>query len=168
MGVMLWWRTLSAISVANIVAWVLIAARVTKDEAAGDPARRRDQRWMLILSALFVFVCAFRSFLPRAEGQRICLYDSWLSSAFIGRAVATVAELSLVAQWTLFIGRWTKGLGSRVGYAVSRALLPLIAFAEICSWYTALTSNFRGSVIEESTWAFTATLMTVTIHATTR
>jgi hypothetical protein len=74
-----------------------------------------------------------------------------------------VAELALVGQWTIFLGRWTREVGSRVGYAISRLLLPLIAFAEICSWYTTLTTNFRGSVIEESTWAITSTLMTITL-----
>ena len=38
-AVMLWWRLLSAISVANIVAWLLIARRVQVDDGA-DPARR--------------------------------------------------------------------------------------------------------------------------------
>lgn len=164
-GVMLWWSTLSAISVANIVAWFLIARRVVKDDGVGDPAARRYQRWQLVLSALFVFGCAFRSFLPRAEGQRFCLVDSWWSNAFLGRAVATVAELGIAAQWAIFLGEWTKGLGSRVGYAVSRVIVPFIAFAEVCSWYTAVTADFRGSVIEESTWAVTSMLLTATLTA---
>lgn len=162
-GVMLWWRTISAIGVVNIVAWLLVSIGFGRDGGELSPALRRERRLQIILSALFVFGCAFRSFLPRAEGQRICLYDSWWSSAILSRAVATVAELALVAQWTLFLGRWTREVGSRVGYAISRLLLPLIAFAEICSWYTTLTTNFRGSVIEESTWALTSTLMTVTL-----
>jgi hypothetical protein len=161
-GVTLWWSAISAISVANILAWLLIAR---KEEEDADPERRRERRLQIILSAMFVFGCAFRSFLPRAEGQRICLVDSWWSSAILSRAVATVAELSLVAQWTLFLGQWTKALGSRVGYAISRALLPLIAFAECCSWFTTLTTNFRGSVIEESTWAVTSSLMTLVLVA---
>jgi hypothetical protein len=161
-GVMLWWSAISAVSVANILAWLLIAR---KEDDDADPERRRERRLQIILSAMFVFGCAFRSFLPRAEGQRICLVDSWWSSAILSRAVATVAELSLVAQWTLFLGQWTKALGSRVGYAISRALLPLIAFAECCSWFTTLTTNFRGSVIEESTWAVTSSLMTLVLVA---
>jgi hypothetical protein len=161
-GVMLWWSAISAVSVANILAWLLIAR---KEDDDADPERRRERRLQIILSAMFVFGCAFRSFLPRAEGQRICLVDSWWSSAILSRAVATVAELSLVAQWTLFLGQWTKALGSRVGYAISRALLPLIAFAECCSWFTTLTTNFRGSVIEESTWAMTSSLMTLVLVA---
>ena len=49
---------------------------------------------MLLFCAGYVFGCAFRSFLPRADVQRICLFDTWLSSVFVGRTVATVAELA--------------------------------------------------------------------------
>ena len=45
----------------------------------------------------------------------------------------------------------------------SYLLLPLIGMAEIFSWYTTLTTNFIGSVVEESLWAFTATLMTISM-----
>ena len=31
---------------------------------------------MLLLSAAYVFGCAFRSFLPRADVRRICLFDT--------------------------------------------------------------------------------------------
>jgi hypothetical protein len=159
-GVMLWWSAISAISVANVLAWLLI---VRRDEVEEDPAVRRERLWQIVLSGIFVFGCAYRSFLPRAEGQRIVLVDTWWSSAILSRAVATLAELSIVAQWTLFVGHWTKAVGSRVGWFVSRLLLPFIAFAEICSWYTTLTTNFRGSVIEESTWAITSGLLTLTL-----
>ncbi len=42
---------------------------------------------------------------------------------------------------------------------IPRVLLPLIAVAEVFSWYTTLTSNFLGSVVEESIWALSATLV---------
>ena len=159
-GVMLWWSALSAIGVANIVAWLLIARREEADE---DPELRRERRYQIVLSGLFAFGCAYRSFLPLAEAQRIVLVDMWFSNAFVSRSVATIAELSIAAQWALFVGHWTKAIGSRGGWLVSRLLVPAIAFAEICSWYTALTTNFAGSVIEESTWAVTSGLMTVTL-----
>ncbi len=44
---------------------------------------------MLLLCAAYVFGCAFRSVLPRADVQRICLFDTWLSSVVVGRSVAT-------------------------------------------------------------------------------
>jgi hypothetical protein len=53
---------------------------------------------MLFLSAAYVFACAFRSFLPRADIQRICLFDTWLSSVTVGRSVATVAEICFTAD----------------------------------------------------------------------
>src|SRR5437868_3410120 len=96
-GVLIWWISLSAISAVNIAAWFATAAAVTRQRGDGE------QRLQLTLSALFVFVCAFRSFLPRAEGQRICMLDSWISSAAVARSAATVAELALVAQWTLVL-----------------------------------------------------------------
>jgi hypothetical protein len=160
-GVMLWWSAISAISVANVLAWLLIVRRDEPDDEPPDV--RRERLWQIVLSGIFVFGCAYRSFLPRAEGQRIVLVDTWWSSAILSRTVATLAELSVVAQWTLFVGHWTKAVGSRVGWFVSRLLLPFIAFAEICSWYTTLTTNFRGSVIEESTWAITSGLLTLTL-----
>ena len=58
---------------------------------------------MLFLCAAYVFGCAFRSFLPRADVQRICLFDTWLSSVVIGRSVATVAEICFAAQWAIVL-----------------------------------------------------------------
>jgi hypothetical protein len=152
-GVMVWWKTLGFIGVVNLCAWAAVAA----GSARAGGARRR-QLW---LSGLFVLGCAFRSFLPRAEAQRICLYDSWLSAAVIGRSVATVAELAFVAQWTLWLREYAKGARSRFAATLSLFPLPLIATAELFSWYTALTTNFIGSVVEESLWAVTSTLVTL-------
>ena len=58
---------------------------------------------MLFLCAAYVFGCAFRSFLPRADVQRICLFDTWLSSVMVGRSVATVAEVCFAAQWAIVL-----------------------------------------------------------------
>ncbi len=160
MGVLIWWSAISVVSVANIVAWCLVARSQGRDEREG-PTARRERRLQLVLSAMFVAGCAFRSFLPRAEGQRIVLVDTWLSSVIISRAIATVAELALVAQWTVYLGHWTRATRASWAYALTRLFLPAIAFAEVCSWYTTLTTNFAGSVIEESTWAVTSTVMTL-------
>lgn len=56
----------------------------------------------LLLSALYVFGCAFRSVLPRADLQRIVVVDTPLSAVFWGRSVATVAELGYAAQLAVF------------------------------------------------------------------
>jgi hypothetical protein len=53
------------------------------------------QRW---LSGVFAAACAFRAALPRVDLEWQCLWDSPLSSIFVGRSVATVAELCFAAQ----------------------------------------------------------------------
>jgi hypothetical protein len=167
MFVIVWWLALCAVSVANIAVWIAVATRLSRSRVHlhGEPEVHRADRWQLVLSALFVAVCAFRSFLPRAEGQRIVLYDAWLSNAMLGRAAATVAELALVAQWSLILFGWARAAGDARLATVARLLVPFILIAEVCSWYTALTTNFIGSVFEESTWAITATLLTISLIA---
>jgi len=161
--VVAWWVALSLVAALNVITWSRVAARQWRK------ARRlptKSTRWpgaQLWLSGCFVLGCAFRSWLPRSEGQRICLYDSWASSATLGRAVATVAELALMTQFTLIVRALAAEVGSRAGRVVAFMLLPLIAVAEIFSWYTTLTTNFTGSVIEESLWAITAMLMTAAL-----
>ena len=56
------------------------------DEVDGALANvRAVQRRLLLLSTVFVFGCTFRALLPRANVQRLCLVDSWLSSVLVGR-----------------------------------------------------------------------------------
>ena len=58
-------------------------------------------RAQLLLSAFYVFGCAFRSALPVFDVPRITLFNTWLSSVAVGRSVATIAEVCFVAQWAL-------------------------------------------------------------------
>jgi len=152
----LWWAALSAVSVLNIVAWCLAARslerkRPTQESEQAIYAARRTQ---LLLALVYVLVCAFRSFLPRADVQRICLLDTPLSSVFVGRTVATIAELCFAMQWSLFIQKSGEAVGDNVVRWVGRALFPMIIWAEIASWYAVVSTNFLGNVIEQSTWTF--------------
>jgi hypothetical protein len=108
---------------------------------------------MLLLSAAYVFGCAFRSFLPRADVQRICLFDTWLSSIVIGRTVATVAEICFAAQWVIVLHRLGTMTGADTTVNVAWVILPLIIIAECFSWYAVLTRNYLGNSIENSIWA---------------
>jgi hypothetical protein len=162
-GVMAWWMILSAISILNVAAWLLLAAGRGRRGGTAYQQRYSTRGWQSLYAALFVAGCAFRSFLPRVEALRFCLYDSWLSSATIGRSVATVAELAFVAQWTLVLKEWCRIAGTPLGARVARLLLPMIAVAELCSWYTTLTTNFLGSVFEESLWAAAAAAVTAIV-----
>ena len=160
-GVLVWWAFLTTASAVNIVFWIVVARGFAQKAPSMEPSVRRARKWQLVLSAIFVLGCAFRSLLPRAEGQRIVLYDSWISAVVISRAVATIAELSLVAQWTIFLREYARGVNARFALGLSIFFIPLIVNAEIFSWYTTLTTNFIGSCVEESTWAVTALLIVI-------
>jgi hypothetical protein len=108
---------------------------------------------MLMFCAAYVFGCAFRSVLPRADVQRICLFDTWLSSVFVGRSVATVAEVCFAAQWMIILSRLGTMAGAETTLNIAWVIVPLIVIAEVCSWYAVLTTNYLGNAIENSIWA---------------
>jgi len=159
MSVKTWWLALVGISVVNICAWSLAGVLPVR-RAVGDPAiaiRRRQ----LLLSAPFVFGCAFRSIFPRADVQRICVIDSWLSAVAVGRTVAMVAELCFAAQCALLLRVLAIETRKPAALAISRVMVPLIAMAEIFSWYSVITTNYIGNTFEESTWATVAILLLI-------
>ena len=92
-----WWSLLTLVSGLNIAVWFLLYHQLHA-QPIGDPGNTSGIEVMLLLCAAYVFGCAFRSLLPRADVQRICLFDTWLSSVVVGRSVATVAEVAFAAQ----------------------------------------------------------------------
>src|SRR5258708_40170305 len=73
-----WWGLLTLVSGANIAAWFLLYRRF-HEQPIGSLGSTSGTERMLLLCAAYVFCCAFRSFLPRAHLQRICLVDTGLS-----------------------------------------------------------------------------------------
>jgi hypothetical protein len=159
MGVWVWWTTLCAVSIANICGWRISAALLAGRKASAPPAVYLFQRRQLTLSAVYVAGCAFRSILPRADVQRISLLDSWASSVLVGRSVATIAELCFVAQLALLLHTLATDARAWRGVVLSWLLVPLIFIAEICSWYSVLTTSYIGNMLEESIWTLTAALV---------
>jgi len=157
MSVQAWWLALIGVSVINICAWVL-AGVLPLRRAVSDPALQTRRR-QLMLSAPFVFGCAFRSIFPRADVQRICVVDSWLSAVAVGRTVAMIAELSFAAQCALLLRVLAIDTRKPAALAIARVIVPLIVMAETFSWYSVITTNYIGNTMEESTWATVALLM---------
>ncbi len=154
-----------AVSVGNVWGWRLSAAALARRRDAIEPAVYRFQRRQLLLAAVYVLGCAFRSMVPRADVQRFGLFDSWVSSVMVGRSVATVAELCFVAQWALWLQRIAGDAGARRLVVLAWLLVPLIVVAESCSWYAVLTTSYLGNAFEESIWALVALLVIVSILA---
>jgi hypothetical protein len=152
-----WWAALWMFAATNCVLWFMSARRFAQRRAEAEFALwRRPQLW---LSFIYVAGCGFRSLLPRADVQRICLADTWLSSIALGRTVATIAEVAFVIQWALLLRELGTQAKSPFAVAVSRLLVPIILLAEICSWYAVVTTNFLGHAFEQSLWAFTVALL---------
>jgi hypothetical protein len=159
--VIAWWTFLSGVSVANIRAW-FISRREFHARAQRSPRLHdRTRVWQLPLSGIFVAVCAIRSFFPRADVQRIVLFDGFISSVLVGRSLATVAELSFMAQLALMTWEVSLHGANRFGMGLARIIVPLIAVAETCSWYAVITTSYLGNVCEESIWALSAFLLVV-------
>ena len=148
-----WWTLLSLISGLNIALWFQLYHQVHLQQAHSLDGASAT-RLMLILCAAYVFGCAFRSFLPRADVQRICLFDTWLSSVFIGRSVATVAEVCFAAQWAIILHQLGGMADAGTTLNVAWMIVPMIIVAQCCSWYGVLTTNYLANAIENSIWAF--------------
>jgi hypothetical protein len=164
-GVIWWWGFLCGVATLNIVAWSLSAVALKRRQSGMPPEAYGVRRLQLLLSAVYVFGCAFRSALPVFDVPRICLFNTWLSSVIVGRSVATLAELCFVAQWALMLRETSRATGSSVGKIASLALVPLIAIAETCSWYSVLTTSNVGHVAEESIWGLSVALLVASVVA---
>jgi hypothetical protein len=147
-----WWALLTAVSGANIAVWCVLY-RQLHEQPTGGLGTTSGTELMLLLCAAYVFGCAFRSFLPRADVQRICLFDTWLSSVVVGRSIATVAELCFAAQWAIILHQLGTVTGADTTLNVAWVIVPLILIAECFSWHAVLTTHYLGNAIENSIWA---------------
>src|ERR1700684_1272153 len=155
-----WWSLLTLVSGANIAVWFLLYRELQPTGALGSAPGIEA---MLLLCAGYVFGCAFRSLLPRADVQRICLFDTWLSSVMVGRSVATVAELCFAAQWAIVLYALGRVAHSDTAKNIAQVIVPIIVVAEICSWSAVITTNFLGNVLENSLWTITFLLIGIAL-----
>ena len=151
MSVVSWWAALCVLAAINITVWILAAISGDRDPAS----------MQLALSGIYVFGCAFRSFLPVYDIPRICMVDTWASSVLVGRSVATLAELAFAAQWAVYLH--ASELESV--RALSLTIVPLIVIAQICCWHAVLTTSNRGHIFENSLWGISAALIVASLVA---
>jgi hypothetical protein len=147
-----WWQLFCAVSFGNIVLWSLTAW--------GLPWQSDGYQFkQLVLSGLFVAACAFRSLLPRVDLERMCLWDSPLSSVIVGRAVATVAELCFAWQCALLLFKLSALTGSSAIGTLGLTMLPIIVVAELACWFAVATLNHIGHAVEELLWSIMVVLV---------
>lgn len=140
-----WIVVLAALAAFNVGLWLWMAS-TTSPHTPYTQAQ-------LLLSAVYVGVCGFRSLFPRVDLERICLWDSWLSGIVLGRTAATIAELCFALQCGLFVQRLADLTGAPLLPVLSMAFVPLAVVAEIACWYAVLSLNHIGHAMEETLWA---------------
>jgi hypothetical protein len=160
--VALWWIFLITVSAVNVVLWFKLCAFAVRTANNRRPGLFGIEP-LVLLSGAYVFGCAFRSILPRADVQRICLFDTWLSSVMVGRSVATVAELCFAIQWAIVLRELAQLSHSDTAKNIAKLIVPLIALAECCSWYAVISTDFLGNVLENSLWTVTFTLIAIAL-----
>jgi hypothetical protein len=148
--VAVWWSFLLGVSIVNIGLFVALHRHLRRRALERDMFRLE---LLVLLCAAYVFGCAFRSILPRADVQRICLFDTWLSSVAVGRSVATIAEICFIVQWAIVLRELARFTQSDFARSVSNTIVPLIVLAECCSWYAVITTSYLGNAVENSLWA---------------
>lgn len=156
--VALWWIFLITVSALNIALLVGLRAVYRANPFGGANAIFAAEP-LALLSAVYVFGCAFRSLLPRADVERICLFNTWLSSVLIGRSVATLAELCFALQWVIILRELGRIAHSDTAKNIAKLIVPVIALAELCSWYAVTSTDFLGNVVENSLWTIAFALV---------
>ena len=151
-----WWSFLFLVSAGNLVLWVVIAREV-HSLSDGYVAQQ------LLLSGIFAAACAFRSILPRVDLERQCLWNSPLSSIFVGRSVATIAELAFAGQCALLISRLSALTGNASLQVVGWSIVPLIILAQLFCWYAVISLNHLGHAIEEILWSVLVFLVALSL-----
>ena len=157
-----WWGLLILASFGNIALLLGLHFRFRKTSLCRRAGALAVEP-LLLLSAAYVIGCAFRSVLPRADVQRICLFDTWLSSVLVGRSIATIAELCFIIQWAIVLRALAEVANAETARNISRAIVPVIALAEACSWYAVITTNYLGNVLENSLWTAAFLLIAIAL-----
>lgn len=94
---------------------------------------------------------------PSSFAQRFCFVDHPLSSPFVGRTLATFAEISFAAQLSASL----RSVAPRAGdvRVLSYIITALCTVAQVFCWIGVATQQTWYSAVEESLWAVAATLM---------
>ncbi len=156
---------LCAVSAVNIAGWLVALVLLERRRGMLSNELRTLRRLQVLLSAGYVFGCAYRSVFPVYDVPRLGLFDSWLSSVLVGRSVATFAELCFAGQWALMMREIWQASGSKAARMTSVVVVPLIVIAECFSWYSVLTTSNLGHVFEESIWGLSAVLLVASLAA---
>jgi len=144
-----WWLSLCISSVINIFLLYNVKTQT------------KVEKYSKILSSLYLFSTTIRAIFPRIDVERICFFDSFISSTLVGRSVATIGEISIALQITLYLLTISKNLGI-TEYNMSLYLFPImIVIAQGFCWTGVITKKQINHCIEESIWMLSVAFLLV-------
>lgn len=143
--VLCWWRMLCALAVLNVCLWLAVWYFA--------PASGTHGGLQLGLSGVYVLVCAYRSVLPRVDLERLVVVDTHLSSIFLGRAAATVAEICFAIQLGLLVHLLGVHAGKPWVQSAAWAIPVFMVVAQGFCWHSVLTLNHITQAVESMLWA---------------
>lgn len=151
MNVILWWCFMTFISILNIMI-ILFQYKNIKSNFEME---------LFFLAFIFVLVNAIRSIWLRRDTERICFFNTYISSPLLGRMLATISELCFVRLIILVFKKiiYRTDKNSNLNILLDGIFIAIV-LAEIFSWRGCLTTNQKWNVIEESIWAFSSVVIT--------
>ncbi len=156
-----WWVVLTTAAVVNAAVWFALSRRVLA--RAPRDEHRPALVAVVVLAGIYTLGCGSRSIVPRADVERFCLWDTWFSNVFVGRSIATIAELAFAIEGAIVLYVMSRALDFTLGKVVARAVVVLIATAECFSWYAVISTNYVGNACEESLWATSYFLVAIAL-----
>jgi hypothetical protein len=142
---MVWWMFLTVVSVVNIVAYIY----QYRYHRTRDAVHLR----MKHCAGMYVLACCTRAIWPRVDVERVCFWDAEaLQTAFVGRSLATVAELAYVYQITSCLAQIASDLDHPTRKRIVEMCYWPFVLAETFSWMGVTTQRQCWQVLEESIW----------------
>jgi hypothetical protein len=144
-NVLSWWRALCGLAAVNVCLWLAVWHY--------GPVSGVHGGLQLALSGVYVLVCAYRSVLPRVDLERLVVVDSHLSSIFLGRTAATVAEICFALQLGLLVHQLGAHAGMPWVQSAAWAVPVFMVVAQVFCWHSVLTLNHITQAVESLLWA---------------
>ncbi len=162
-----WWIGMCVLVFVNVSLGILLVAYAFQCQ---NKNAKSSVILVAILAFIYIIVCGFRSVLPRQDVERICLIKTPLSTPFVGRSLATIAEMAYVILIAICMVTLVKLSLKKNNYqTIWNTILYLgvimIFMAEIFSWIGCLSECTLWNALEESLWGiYGITLFALFIH----
>jgi hypothetical protein len=150
-----WLNVLRGVSIFNIsiitIYIILYFNKISKSQAL-----------YFVLVSIYVIVCAIRSIWPRLDSECICVYKNNISSPFVGRSLATVAEMALIVLLVMITNTILNLMKMYLKNSVvidtlkilNLMIIPTIFIAQVICWYGITTKDYFWVIVEGALWAY--------------